>query len=530
MKRPHATDTEPGGTCNDSERNRGIMDLTKVQLGGDGVPESGPGRRTYNYSDAGVEETSLALGTSQGSAIEGRPGKVMSDSEIESMLTGLNRVRLLARRDKSVRFTQLLQHISPARLALHFTQLNKGAAPGVDGVYWADYQENLKGNTLRLYDKLMNGSYRALPARRVDIPKGPDSTRPLGIVAIEDKVVQHTVADILQRIYEEDFLGFSYGFRPGRGCHDALDALAVAIESKKVNWILDADIQGFFNSISHEHLISFLERRVGDPRILRLIRKWLRAGILEDGQLKSTDVGTQQGGVISPLLSNIFLHYVLDEWVQEWRTSREVGEVVIVRYADDFVMGFQYEAQAKFVLAQLKKRFKEYGLTLHPEKTRLIEFGRFAAENRKRRGQGKPETFDFLGFTHCCSVTRYGRFKLLRKTTSKRFKNKLLSLKSELRKRMHHSLESVAAWLNKVARGYYNYYAIHGNLGMMSSFRYQLGVIWYRTICRRGQKRKMTWEKFVEKWWWRIPSTKALHPYPVERVRVKILGGAQCVS
>jgi group II intron reverse transcriptase/maturase len=452
------------------------------------------------------------------------------ESEVDSMLTGLSRVRLLAQKDKDVRFTQLFHYITPARLALHFHQLKKGAAPGVDGVQWADYRENLKENTADLHERLVRGGYRALPARRVYIPKGPDSVRPLGIVAVEDKVVQHTVADILQRIYEEDFLGFSYGFRPGRGCHDALDALAVAIESKKVNWILDADIQSFFNSISHEHLISFLERRIGDPRILRLIRKWLKAGVLEEGCWKDTEVGTQQGGVISPLLANIFLHYVLDEWVEQWRTSRNVGEIIIVRYADDFVMGFQYEDQARFFLALLKQRLSEFGLTLHPEKTRLIEFGRFAAKNRRERGQGKPETFDFLGFTHSCSVTLGGLFKLLRRTTSKRMRDKLVSLKGELRKRINHSLEDVAAWLKKVANGYYNYYAIHDNLDTLSSFQYHLGAIWYKTIRRRGQKRRMTWKQFIDKWWRKIPVAKVRHPYPHVRVRARILRGAQCVS
>jgi group II intron reverse transcriptase/maturase len=380
--------------------------------------------------------------------------------------------------------------------------LNKRAAPGVDAVCWEDYRENLRDNIHQLNGKLHRGSYRALPARRVYIPKGPDSQRPLGILAVEDKVVQHTVAHILEGIYEQDFLGFSYGFRPGRGCHDTLDGLSVAIERGKVNYILDADIKGYFDSIPHERLMSLLERRVGDPRILRLIAKWLKAGIMEKGQWKTTEIGTPQGGVISPLLANIFLHYVLDLWVNEWRTKVAKGDVVIVRYADDFVMGFQYESEAKDFLALLKARLMSFGLELHPDKTRLIEFGRSAAANRRRRGLGKPETFDFLGFTHICSVTRRGYYKLLRLTIAKRLRNKLLTLKGGLRARINCKIEEVAKWLEGVARGYYNYFAIHGNLGMMSAFRYHLGVLWYRAICRRGQKRRMTWEQFIKRWWW----------------------------
>jgi group II intron reverse transcriptase/maturase len=420
------------------------------------------------------------------------------------MSTGLIRVRELARQDKSIRFTQLFHLITHARLALHFEQLNKRAAPGVDGVYWADYRENLSDNIFNLVEKLHKGCYRPLPSRRVYIPKGKDSKRPLGIVAVEDKVLQHVVADILEKIYEEDFHDFSYGFRPERGCHDALDFLSVAIERKKVNWILDADIRKYFDSISHKHLMSFLERRIGDSRLLRLIRKWLNAGVLEGGQWSTNDAGVPQGGVISPLLANVFLHYVPDDWADRWRKSAK-GEVIFVRYADDFVMGFQYEHEANEFLFILKQRLEQFGLSLHQDKTRLIEFGRFAAEKRKRRGLGKPETFDFLGFTHMAGVTRKGWFKVVRKTAAERMKNKLRALKVELRARRHHKIEDVAVWLERVVRGYFNYFAIHDNLQVLSAFSYQLGIIWYRAICGRGQRRRMTWRQFIDRWWGRIP-------------------------
>jgi group II intron reverse transcriptase/maturase len=396
-------------------------------------------------------------------------------------------------------------------------ELNPKAAPGVDKVCWDDYKGDMTSNLFALEKKLHSGSYRPLPARRAYIPKGPNEKRPLGIVAIEDKIVQRAAAEILAAIYEVDFFGFSYGFRPGRSCHDALDALTVAIESKKVNWILDADIKGFFDSISHDRLMTCLERRIGDPRMLKLISAWLKAGVLEDGQWTNTETGTPQGGVISPLLANVFLHYVLDEWAHQWRTEHAKGDVIIVRYADDFVMGFQYQGEAIRFLELLRDRLKEFGLALHPDKTRLIEFGRFAASNRKRRGQGKPETFDFLGFTHYCSLSQKGRYRVKRKTAAKRMRKKLTSLKDELRKRINWKLEVVALWLQQVVRGYYNYYAIHDNLHVLGIFRYQLGKIWYRTICRRSQKRSMTWKQFIDRWWWRIPAPKALHPYPQER-------------
>jgi group II intron reverse transcriptase/maturase len=455
--------------------------------------------------------------------VDGDPEHGLTTNEVDGRSSWLSRVRQLAKKDKSVRFTQLFQYMRPLRLLYHFDQLNKGAAPGVDDVCWADYKENLKDNISKLNDRLHCGSYRALPAKRVYIPKGKDSKRPLGIVAVEDKVVQHAVVAILEAIYEQDFLGFSYGFRPGRSQHDALDALSVAIVRKKVNWVLDADISGFFDSINHDKLMALLGKRIGDPRLLRLIEKWLKAGVLEDNQWKSTEEGTPQGGVVSPILSNVFLHYVFDEWALNWRTKHANGDMVMVRYADDFVVGFQHRSDAVSFLKLLEQRMEEFGLKLHPEKTRLIEFGRSAARNRKARRQGKPETFDFLGFTHICGVTRNGYFKLWRKTIAKRLRNKLSSIKVELRRRINHPLEDVAKWLKSVVIGYYNYHAIPGNLGVLATFQYNVGRAWHKVIRRRGQRGKMTWRHFIERWWCRIPTPKAKHPYPEKRFDAKTL-------
>ena len=290
-----------------------------------------------------------------------------------------------------------------------FHQLKRRAAAGIDGVTWDQYEADLESNLADLHGRVQRGAYRAKPSRRQYIPKPDGRQRPLGIAALEDKIVQRAVVEMLNAIYETDFLGFSYGFRPGRSQHQALDALAIAIYRKKVNWILDADIRAFFDSISQEWLIRFLEHRIADRRLLRLIGKWLKAGVLEDGRLLTVERGTPQGAVISPLLANIYLHYVYDLWVHHWRRRLAQGEVIVVRYADDIVVGFQYRADAERFLDELRQRLEEFGLELHPEKTRIIEFGRFAHANRQARGLGKPETFAFLGFTHICGRTREGR-------------------------------------------------------------------------------------------------------------------------
>jgi len=379
---------------------------------------------------------------------------------------GLHGVREAARKDSTLRFTALLHHVDEACLTEAFYDLKKTAAAGVDGVTWYEYERGVQARIADLHGRIHRGAYRAQPSRRTWIPKSDGRQRPLGIAALEDKIVQQAVLWVIQSIYEQDFLGFSYGFRPGRSQHTALDALSVAITSKRVNWILDADIAGFFDTIDHTWLIRFLEHRIGDRRILRLIRKWLRAGVSEEGEWSETKVGVPQGSVISPRLANVFLHYVLDLWVHWWRKEHCHGDVIVVRYAEDFVIGFENHSEAKACLEALRTRFSKFGLELHEGKTRLIEFGRFAIERRAERGEGRPETFDFLGFTHACAKTRtHGWYTVHRHTVPKRMRAKLQAIKVQLRERMHWSIGETARWLRSVVQGWLNYHAIPGNSG-----------------------------------------------------------------
>jgi len=430
-------------------------------------------------------------------------------------LSDLLGVRKAARKDKRTRFTALLHHITVDLLRDGFYALKRQAAPGVDGVSWSEYETDLDEKLADLHSQIHRGTYRAQPSKRAYIPKADGRQRPLGIAALEDKVVQQAVVTVLNQIYEEDFLGFSYGFRPGRSQHQALDALWVGIMRKKVNWILDADIRGFFDHLSHEWLVKFVEHRIADRRILRLIQKWLRAGVSEEGKWSKTEVGTPQGAVASPLLANVYLHYVFDLWVQHWRKHQATGDLIVVRYADDIVAGFENRTDAERFLSEWKERLQKFGLELHPDKTRLIEFGREAAENRKQRGEDKPETFDFLGFTHMCGTTRKtGRFIVKRKTIRKRLSGKLGELKEELRRRWHQPIAEVGKWLKSVVQGYFNYHAVPGNMDSLNSFRAQVIWRWYRALRRRSQRDKMTWERFwplVDRW---IPSAKILHPHP----------------
>jgi RNA-directed DNA polymerase len=435
---------------------------------------------------------------------------------------GLRRVREAAKRDKRLRFTALLHHVSVALLSNSFYTLKREAAPGVDGLTWQEYETDLDKRLEDLHSRVHRGTYRALPSKRTYIPKPDGRQRPLGIAALEDKIVQHAVGMVLSQIYEEDFLGFSYGFRSGRGTHDALDALWIGVMRRKVNWVLDADIRDFFGSISHEWMVQFLQHRIADRRILRLIEKWLRAGVTEDGKWSKTEVGTPQGSVISPLLANVYLHYVFDLWAQHWRTHRTTGDVIVVRYADDMVLGFQHRGDAERFLQDWRDRLQKFGLELHPDKTRLIEFGRFAAASRKQRGEGKPETFNFLGFTHICGQAwKNGKFLVLRKSIRKRLLAKLKQIKDELRMRMHHPLAEVGKWLRSVVRGYFNYHAVPGNFASLQSFRLEVSKRWLRVIQRRSQKCRMSWKQmagFAKQW---LPVPKILHPYPYLRFDAK---------
>lgn len=475
------------------------------------IPERRPNKGGVTPPAEVVEERQLTKGNAPESAADRTQSR-------EAVSTALQRVRNAARKDKRVRFTNLLSHVSIDLLRESFYHLKKGAAPGIDGVTWHEYEIDLESRLSDLLGRIHKGTFRAKPSKRQYIPKADGKQRPLGIASLEDKIAQQALVAVLNCIYEEDFLGFSYGFRPGRSQHMALDALAAGIRSKKVNWVLDADIQGFFDNINHEWMMKFLEHRIADRRVLRLIQKWLRAGVSEDGQWSKTTVGTPQGAVISPLLANIVLHYVLDLWTNKWRRSEARGDVIIVRYADDFVMGFQYQSEAEHFLQNLKDRLQRFGLALHPEKTRLIEFGRYAAGNRKLKGLPRPETFNFLGFTHMCGKTRTdGRFKLARKTIKKRMRTKLQEIKATLLRRRHEPVAVLGQWIRAVVQGYLNYHAVPGNIYCLNKFRTQVNRLWLRALKRRSQRSKLTWERFTrlaDRW---IPRVRILHPYPEQR-------------
>jgi group II intron reverse transcriptase/maturase len=436
----------------------------------------------------------------------------------ERMSQGLDGVRKAAKERKQVRFTSLLHHLNVDLLRDSFYALQRKASPGVDGVTWQEYETGLEDRLIDLHGRVHRGAYRAQPSRRVYIPKADGRQRPLGIAAVEDKIVQQAVVTILNQIYEVDFKGFSYGFRPGRSPHQALDALAVGIQRKKVNWILDADVMGFFDNLSHEWALKFIEHRVADQRILRLIRKWLKAGVSEDGQWSETDKGTPQGSVASPLIANVYLHYLFDLWADVWRKKAAKGDVIIVRYADDVVLGFQQRADAVRFLEAFKERLAKFGLELHPDKTRLIEFGRYAARERKRRGEGKPETFNFLGFTHFCGQRhKTETFTVWRITAKKRMVAKLKAIKADLRRRKHDRTSQVGVWLRSVVTGYYQYHAVPGNLNQLRTFRHRVNRLWHNVLVRRSQTARKKWEKLtpvLERW---IPPPRILHPYPDAR-------------
>ena len=441
------------------------------------------------------------------------------------MSSDLDRVRQVARKDKDARFTALLHHVTIDRLEAAYRAIRPGAAPGVDGVTWKDYGQDLEANLRALHARVHRGAYRARPSRRTYIPKPDGRQRPLGIAALEDKILQRAVAEVLNAIYEEDFVGFSYGFRPGRSQHDALDALAVAITKRRVNWILDADIRDYFSKLDHSWLEKFLEHRIADRRVLRLIQKWLRAGVVEDGAWTACDEGTPQGASISTLLSNVYLHYVFDLWVHQWRGRHARGELIVVRFADDAVVGFEHRDDAERFLADLRDRFAEFNLELADEKTRLIEFGRCAARNRKNRGLPKPETFDFLGFTHACGKTRKtGRFALKRVTSKKRLRAKLREVKTELMRRRHDPIPDQGRWLASVLRGHSNYYAVPGNIDAVAAFHNQAVRHWRRALRRRSQRTRLTWERMkrLDRRW--LPTDRILHPWPDVRFDARTRG------
>ena len=482
---------------------------------GDVVPE----KRPNNGAGAPVP----AEDVEERSPTKGNPNQQNSfrtqrRAELENELA---RIRQVAERDQEAKFTALWHHVyKPDRLREAFLGLKRTAAPGTDGVTWRDYREGLESNLEDLSGRLQRGAYRPCPVRRVFIPKADGRQRPLGVTATEDKLVQGATADVLNAVYEADFVDFSYGFRPGRHQHHALDAIYVGFTKRRVSWVLDADIRGFFDAIDHEWLMRFVEHRIADRRVLRHIKKWLHAGVLEDGEWRQEEEGTPQGGCISPLLANIYLHYALDLWVNAWR-ARAHGDVVVVRYADDFVVGFEHRHVAEQFRRDLELRLAKFGLELHSDKTRLLEFGRFAAERRKRRGLRKPETFDFLGFTHICATgRRSGGFVIRRRTMRKRIRGKLSELRLELRRRRHHRIPEVGHWLASVLRGHIQYYGVPLNYDSLSSFHDRVVRMWHATLCRRSQRGSVTWDRMARLVALYLPRPRIVHPWPWRRLRV----------
>ena len=433
----------------------------------------------------------------------------------------LARIRQAARQRKKEKFTALFHHVSIDHLAEAFSELKENAAAGVDGLTCRDYEQHLERNLEDLHARVHRGAYRALPSRRVYIPKPDGRQRPIAVAALEDKIVQRATAAVLSAIYEEDFLGFSYGFRPGRSQHDALDALIVGISSRKVNFILDADIRSFFTEVSQEWVVRFLEHRIGDKRILRLVQKWLRAGVLEDGIVTVEETGTGQGSVISPCLSNVYLHYVFDLWAERWRRREATGDMIMVRYADDIVVGFQHETDTRRFRDAMRDRLRAFSLSLHPAKTRLIEFGRFAAQNCKRRGRSKPETFAFLGFVLICDKSRRGDFRIRRKSRRDRMRAKLREIKEALRRRMHRPIPETGKWLGQIVAGYFAYHAVPTNSPALSAFRYHVLVLWHRQLCRRSQRARVLWARMTKLADEFLPLPRVLHPWPSVRFAVR---------
>ena len=474
--------------------------------------------KSSNKAGSPAAEEMEGRGLAKGNLPQQNASRTPSRSDAPS---ALERVRQAAKRDSKMQFTALLHHVYDLdRLRAAYLSLKREASPGVDGETWRHYGLALEENLQDLASRLKRGAYRAKPVRRVYIPKADGRQRPLGVTALEDKLVQRATVEVLNAIYETDFLGFSYGFRPGRSQHNALDALYTGLLTRRVNWVLDLDIRGFFDAIDHGWLVKFVEHRIADQRVVRLIQKWLNAGVLEAGKLTRSKEGTPQGGSASPLLANVYLHYVFDLWVQAWRRKQARGDMIVVRFADDAVLGFQNESDALRFRQELAERLGKFGLELHPEKTRLLEFGPTAAESRRWRGEGKPETFNFLGFTHICGKKRNGRFTVRRQTIRKRLQAKLNEVKAELRRRMHDPVPEVGQWLGSVVGGHIRYYGVPTNYPALSLFRYQVGWLWHRALSRRSQNGRVHWDRMrrlIARW---LPPARICHPYPLRRLGV----------
>ena len=511
MHENRETSAVPDVTAGRSGKAHGrTPDMHAVEESDSGVvPMNQPNKSGKPLAEAGEGRPEIKENIAQSSTRPTQSGGSVSQ--------GLSGVRQRAKEKRQEKFTALLHHLSVDVLRESYFALQRKAAPGVDGETWQQYGAGLEGRLIDLHSRVHRGAYQAKPSRRVYIPKADGRQRPLGIAALEDKIVQQAVVTILNQIYEVDFKGFSYGFRPGRSPHQALDALYVGLVRSKVNWVLDADIRGFFDHMNHEWTMQFVQHRVADKRILRLIQKWLKAGVMEEGRREETEIGTPQGAVISPLLANVYLHHVFDLWVEAWRKKVARGQVVVVRYADDLVVGFQSRTEAERFLKEFQERLEKFGLELHTEKTRLLEFGRFAAVDRRKRGEKKPETFTFLGFTHQCGTSPRGLFMVWRQTANKRMVAKLKQIKQTLRRRMHEPLNQIGAWLRSVSQGFYQYHAVPGNLRAMNAFRHRLRRMWRSTLRHRSQRPNVSWERIAplfDRW---LPAPRVLHPYPDAR-------------
>ena len=412
----------------------------------------------------------------------------------ENTATKLLKITEVATRNTTYKFTSLASLINEEFLERSFHELNKHKATGIDGVSLEEYGIALKENIHNLHEKMLKFSYRPQPVRRVGIPKANGKTRMLGIPTVEDKIVQRAIAQILEAIYEPAFLDMSYGFRPNRSCHDALEKLNKAIVTQPTNYIIDADIKGFFDNVKHEWIIKFLEHRIADRNFIRLIVRFLKSGIMEEGKYYATETGTPQGGVISPILSNIYLHYVLDLWVERSVKKKCKGYVEAIRYADDFVICVKYQEDAEDIVKMLRERLNKFGLELSEEKTRVIRFGRFAKEKQK-----KPPPFDFLGITHYCDTSRNGKFKVGRQTSRKKLISKLKEINAWLKKvRNLFPIEKIWTTLKQKLRGHYQYYGISGNSRKIASYYYSVIKLSFKWLNRRSQKKSYSWQGFIK--------------------------------
>ena len=502
-----------------------MVDGRQAREGGSRTPQ-----QVVEESDAGiVPKKSAKTRVTPVESMEGRAaakGKSAARNASPTQcgpdaLTFLQRIGKRAKQKPKEQWTSLLSHIRVPLLKEAYHRLQKDAATGVDGVTWAEYGERLDVRLLDLQDRIHRGSYHPQPVRRVLIPKGDGKTRPLGLVTLEDKIAQQAARMVLEPIYEAEFIGLSYGFRPKRSQHDALDAVAESIRLK-VHWVLDADIRAYFDTIDHGHLQRFIEHRIGDSRMVRLLMKWVKAGVLEDGKLYEAQEGTPQGASISPLLANIYLHYVFDLWLCQWRKRHAKGEVYAVRYADDLLMGFQKEQDARALHSALAERLGQFGLELHPDKTRVIEFGRCARQEREQRGLPKPETFEFLGFVHICGVNRLGKFQLKRRTSRKKRRAKLARLKEEVRRRKHQRVAKQHVWLSQVLQGHYRYYGVPSNYSALAQFRRRVAWMWHRALQRRSQRSCWTheqWRVFEQRF--PLPPPRIHHPWPTQRFALR---------